>query len=99
MRYDSKENIKENIDKLILKVCNYNDISRRELMSKSRLREIAESRQIIMYILRRVYRLSFQKIADIFGKTHATVLYAVGKIKDIMSYDQDFKLMVKDLSA
>ena len=34
MRYDSKENINENIDKLILKVCNYNDISRRELMSK-----------------------------------------------------------------
>ena len=99
MKHESKEKINENIEKLILKVCNYNDISRRELMSKSRLREIAESRQIIMYILRRVYRLSFQKIADIFGKTHATVLYSVGKIKDIMSYDKDFKLMVKDFAA
>ena len=89
----------EIIENLITKVCKHNRITKEELMSKSRIREVAEARQIIMYILRRNYNLSFVKIASIFGKTHATVLHSTNKIKDIMSYDNEFNLMIKYLSA
>jgi len=75
---------------IIIEVCNdifglgYNVLSD----TKTRRREIVERRQIAIYILRHHTELSLSSIGGIFGKDHATILYAVRTIKDLVQVDK-----------
>ena len=85
----------EKINLLKLNICKRFKITRNQLMSKSRLREYVEPRQIAMYIISDVYGLGCSKTSRIFNKNHATVLYASRVVHDLMSVDKDFKNLVR----
>ena len=90
--YKSKEG---KIEALLCSICKHFLITREQLMSKSRLREYVEPRQIAMYIISDVYGLGCSKTSRIFNKNHATVLYASRVVHDLMSVDKDFKNLVR----
>jgi len=53
----------------------------REIVGASRMRDIAEARQVAMYEVRKLRPdLSLPQIGRIFGRDHTTVLHAVQKI-------------------
>jgi len=87
----------EKINLLILNICKRFKITRNQLMSKSRLREYVEPRQIAMYIIHKIYGLGAVSTAKIFNKNHATVLYASNTINGYMQVDEEFKKLVKKL--
>ena len=62
-------NRNEDIDKdsIILKVCNYYGISLDELMSKSRLRKIADARNTLYYIFHKCYQMTSTEVAKMFN--------------------------------
>ena len=88
-----------NIDKVQSTVCEYFNISREDMLSKSRKRQIVQARQIAMYLSRNLLsNVSLSTIGSaIGGKDHATVLHSCSIVSDLMSTDRMFKKYVNDL--
>ncbi len=87
----TKEALKEVLDRNVPKtidhhlirqlICNYFDITEKELDSPKRTRKIAYPRQIAMYLIREHTDLSLPKIGEIFGnRDHSTVVHACDKL-------------------
>lgn len=87
------------IDKVQSVVCDYFNITRDTLLSKSRKRQIVQARQIAMYMSRSlITSCSLATIgAELGGKDHATVLHACTTVTDLMSTDKTFKQYVTDI--
>lgn len=86
------------IDKVQKVVCDYFNITRDDLLSKTRKRQIVQARQIAMYMSRNLINCSLSTIgAEIGGKDHATVLHACTTVSDLMSTDKTFKQYVSDI--
>lgn len=87
------------IEKVQKVVCDYFNITRDSLLSKSRKRQIVQARQIAMYVTRNlITNCSLSTIgAEIGGKDHATVLHACSTVSDLMSIDKTFRQYVTDI--
>ena len=79
-------------------VCDYFNISRDEMLSRTRKRNIVQARQIAMYMSRNLINCSLSSIgAEIGGKDHATVLHACSTVTDLISTDKVFRQYVSDI--
>ena len=89
------------IDKVQENVCEYFNISRDDLLSNSRKRQIVQARQIAMYLCRNlISNCSLSTIgSEIGGKDHATVMHACMTVSDLMSTDKTFKKYVSDIET
>lgn len=87
------------IDKVQRAVCEYFNITRDALLSKSRKRQIVQARQIAMYMSRNlINNCSLATIgSEIGGKDHATVLHACTTVSDLMTIDKGFRQYVTDI--
>ncbi len=75
------------------------NVSIDDLSSKSRTKDIAFARQVAMYLSREVTNISLLKIGDNFGnRDHTTVMHAIDKIKQLISSDNEIKMIVDDLT-
>lgn len=74
-----------NPNHVIKAVADFSEITPAELVNRSRKKEVAEARQIAMYLLREMLGLSYPFIGKKLGKRdHTTAIYAYEKIaKDI----------------
>lgn len=79
-------------------VCNYFNITMKDLKSSQRSNNITFPRQIGMYLCRILTNESFPKVGEAFGKRdHTTVMHAFKKIeKDIKEYPNT-KLLVESV--
>jgi len=72
-------------------VADFYDITEKELLERSRKKEIVKPRQIIMYLLREELKSSFPFIGlKIGGRDHTTAIHACDKIKKEIETDQNF---------
>lgn len=80
-------------------VCEYFNLTRADLCSKSRKRQIVQARQIAMYISRNmVSGISLSEIGkELGGRDHSTALHACSTVQDLMSTDRLFKKYVNDI--
>ena len=87
------------IDKVQEVVCEYFNITRETLLSKSRKRQIVQARQIAMFMSRNhIGGCSLSTIGmELGGKDHATVLHACTTVSDLMSTDKTFRQFVTDI--
>lgn len=94
-----EEKIDLSIDNVQRAVCDYFNITRDDMLSKSRKRNLVQARQIAMFLSRQyVSNCSLATIgAEIGGKDHATVLHACNTVSDLMSTDKRFKKYVNDI--
>jgi len=53
-----------------------------DILGKSQAREAAFPRQIAMYLCREKLKLPFQKIGEVFGRDHSTVMASVKQVQD-----------------
>ncbi|MBR1871885.1 MAG: chromosomal replication initiator protein DnaA [Bacteroidales bacterium] len=89
---------KVSIDQVQNTVCEYFNITRGDLVSKSRKRNIVQARQIAMYLSRNILNASLATIgAEMGGKDHATVVHAISTVSDLMSTDRLFKQYITDI--
>ena len=76
---------------IIKAVAEFYDVSEKELLERSRKKEIVKPRQIIMYLLREELKSSFPFIGlKIGGRDHTTAIHACEKIKKEIESDQNF---------
>ena len=93
-----EEKTEVTIDKVQKTVCDYFNITKDILLSKSRKRQIVQARQIAMYMSRTLVGCSLSIIGtELGGKDHATVLHACNTVSDLMSTDKSFKQYVSDI--
>ncbi len=81
-------------------VSRYFHVERDELLSKSRTRHIAHSRQIAMYLCRQLTDASFPVIGDRFGgRDHTTVIHATRVIDERMRQDGRLREAIETMTA
>jgi len=88
------------IDYIINKVCIYYKITKLELCSKSRNRDIVVPRQVSMYLIKEYFKkkISLAKIGKQIGnKDHATVLHACKAINNLIDTDKQFVRELKEI--
>lgn len=80
----------QNFTQLVEMVASYYSISVADLKSDSRTQEVTQPRQMLMYLAKKHFNWTFEKIGDFFGwKNHASVIYAVDNISKKLKHNED----------
>ena len=79
-------------------VCNYFDISPEDFNSTKRTREVAQARQVAMYLAKQHTKLPLAAIGSaIGGRNHATVLHSCKSVTNFMETDKVFKAQIEEV--
>lgn len=85
---------------IIKTVAEFYEISQQELTDRGRKQEIVEPRQVVMYLLREMLKLSYPNIGERLGKRdHTTVIHAYEKISKEINSNSVFNqkiLLIKE---
>jgi chromosomal replication initiator protein len=76
---------KLNAESIMDATCTVFNISKEELLSKSRTRNIVRARFICMYVIRTKLLISLKEIGVLFGRDHTSVIHAVEVVKNDLS--------------
>lgn len=86
------------IDHIKKTVCEYLNLDMDKFNSPKRTREIAQARQIAMYLSKQHTKAPLTAIGQaIGGKNHATVLHACKAISNLIETDKAFKRQMEDI--
>ena len=86
------------VDMIINTVAGHFKIPPNEIKGGKRVKEIAQARQIAMYLARQLVGDSFPALGRMFGgKDHSTVLYSVKKVQSLQSDDKKMKTLLMEL--
>ena len=79
-------------------VCKYFDIDEANFNSTKRTREVAQARQIAMYLAKQHTKLPLAAIGSaIGGRNHATVLHSCKAVSNMMDTDKVFRGQIEEL--
>lgn len=89
----------ETIDatKIIDIVCKFYNIKKEDVLARKRTKNIAETRQIAMYLITEYINMPLESVGNIFGKDHATVIYAKNKIADDIKKSKKLEIQINDM--
>lgn len=92
----------EDFNKIVEFVAGYFSISVYDIKSDSRKKEVSTARQMLMYIAKKYFSWTLEKIWDYLGgKNHATVIYSINnfekQIKNNKKLHTDFSIIVEEL--
>lgn len=79
-------------------VCKFYKVSKEDLLSKVRKREIVQARQIAMYLSKKFTRSSLKTIGEQFsGKDHTTVIHSCQTVENLMDTDIAYREKLMEL--
>lgn len=94
----SDQPVSVTVEKIISEVAKTFNVSAEDIRGKKRTTEIAEARQIAMYVLKETTQLTQKAIGNEFGgKDHTTVIYSVSQVNKMMSDDPHKRRLISDL--
>lgn len=77
-------------------ICWFLDVSKKDVFSKRKFRDLSDIRAMICYLTRKQYpKAVLQHIAEYFGQTHATVVHSIKKIEDLRNLDEKIKRTIE----
>jgi len=82
------------VEMIIETICKFFGISREELFSPSRKKELSLSRQITMYFLRNLLNKSLKEISSIFKREHSTIIYNLKTLENKIKKDMSLRIKV-----
>jgi chromosomal replication initiator protein len=87
------------IDDIVKHVSKEQNVKIADIKSKKRKKDIVKARRIAIYLARNLTPNSMPQIAVYFGmRDHTTVSHAMKKIKELIKEDEDFALLLEELS-
>ena len=85
---------------IVSQVCKFYSIEESVLRGTLKKKNIAEARQIAMYLIRNLTNLSLPDIGKEFDRDHTTVLYAIRRVeKALKAKDETITANVRDITA
>jgi len=83
---------------VIGRIAEFYNIDEDSLYAKTRRREVVRPRQIVMYVLREDFHLSYPAIGTVFGgRDHTTVIHACEKVRGELEEDGELKLQLDEI--
>ncbi len=83
---------------VISKIAEFYNIDEASMYAKTRRREVVRPRQIMMYILREDFHLSYPAIGSVFGgRDHTTVIHACEKVRGGILDDGELKVQIEEI--
>ena len=71
------------VDEVVRRISQYYDVPEKSIYEKTRKKEVVKPRQIIMYVLREEFNVSYPSIGEkLGGRDHTTVIHSCEKIKE-----------------
>jgi len=87
------------IDDIVKIVSKELNVKPSDIKSKKRTKNVANARRIVIYLARNLTPNSMPQIALYFGmKDHSAVSHALRKINEIVDNDENFKVLLEELS-
>jgi len=82
-----KHNVKPSrgvsVDEVVRRIAQYYEIAEKSIYEKTRKKEVVKPRQVIMYMLREEFNVSYPSIGEkLGGRDHTTVIHSCEKIKE-----------------
>ena len=85
---------------IISQVCKFYNVDEIILRGSQRTKNVAEARQIAMYLIRKLTNLSLPDIGQEFAKDHTTVLHSIRKVEsDLAKGDTGLQNNIRDITA
>jgi len=85
---------------VVEKIARYFDVDPSSIYEKTRRKEVVKPRQLIMYILREDFHVSYPAIGQkLGGRDHTTVIHSCEKIKRTLPDDQELEEEVSQIRA
>lgn len=82
----------EEILEIISRNCN---VTIEDIMSKTRVREIAEARQLFCYVIREKFGYPLSKVGRLVNRDHATAIHSIKAHKDRYDVLRDYRELTK----
>jgi len=95
----SFELTKERDDKIKSEICRRYDVSWISIESKSRVRLVVDARRMYCGILRNTFGITYNEIAKILNKNHATILHNVNQHNNFIKILKSYKLNFEEIEA
>lgn len=70
----------------------FTGITKEELQSKTRLREVVDARIMYSYIMKSKTVLTLSKIAKIINRDHSSVIHHIKQFKNLQKTDKNFNM-------
>ena len=83
--------------KIIDIVCKFYNIKKEDVLARKRTKNIAEARQIAMFLITEYINMPLESVGNIFGKDHATVIYAKNKVADDIKNSKKLEVQINDI--
>ena len=88
VKHTSKPNKNIPVSEVVKKISDYYEVDEQNIYKKTRKKEVVRPRQVIMYILREDFGISYPSIGEkIGGRDHTTVIHSCEKIKNEIKTD------------
>ena len=85
-------------EKIISVVCEYSNIAKSDIVGKKKTKDIADARQVAIYLICDMLDLPLVNIGKIFGgRDHTTIIHSRDKITDQLKVNTRLNQMIKDL--
>lgn len=84
--------------KIIDKTCKFYNVSRDDILSKMRKKEINHARQIACYLMKYELKMSFPSIGKEFSRDHTTIMNGVSNIEKGVKFDIQIREEIEALS-
>lgn len=83
---------------VISRIAEFYNIDEESMYAKTRRREVVKPRQVVMYLLREDFHLSYPAIGTVFGgRDHTTVIHACEKVRTEIRDDEELKLQLDEI--
>lgn len=86
-----------NFDMIVESTAEFFNLQADVIFSKSRVRDIADARQVIMYLAHKLTGLSSSAIGQKLNRQHATVLHGISAITDRIPYSKELETAVNTI--
>lgn len=85
------------VEIIIDTACRFWGISREEIFSNSRKKNLSLFRQVIIYCLKKIAQKSFKEIGNILKKEHSTVIYHLKSIEKKLAQNTEIRMKLEFL--
>ena len=88
IKHNSKPKKNISIKEVVTHISGFYNVDEESIYEKTRRKEVVKARQVVMYILREDFNISFPLIGQkLGGKDHTTVIHSCLKIKNDLKKD------------
>ena len=91
------EPVSVTVDKIFSAIEKKYNVSKAELVGKSRVKEIAQARHVAIYLIRSIVEMSQQNIGKMFNRDHATVISSIEVIEKRRASSNEFERELNNL--